>query len=197
MLDLVTNIAFIGVCLSAHARNVIDERAAVDQLLARFPAAEIKWEHQVQHDWDPTPFVPRVPRGAAGLRWLLGDDMFERVEDINLQAQGCKDADLNMLPKCRRLTMLSLSDNEKLSDKGVRNLAANRYLEYLTLDGTQVTDDTLKQLQSLPLGYISLDRTKITRGAVAEFQRTHRDSAIEYEGWPLPKGVVKEEVTNR
>lgn len=197
MVDIVTNIAFISACLVAQVQEVVEERAAVAHLQARFPGLEIKRQHQVQYVWDPTPFVPRVPRGAAVLRSFLGDDIFERVEDINLQAQGCEDADLKVLPKCRRLTGLQLSDNKKISDKGTRNLTANRYLEFLTLDGTDVTDETLKQLDPLPLGYISLHRTAITRDALTAFQRTHRDSALDHERWQFPKGVVKEELTNR
>ena len=113
------------------------------------------------------------------LRQLLGDDIFERVNEVNLLASSCKDADIDLLTPLRYLDTLQLADS-LVTDRGIQKLSQCRTLEWLTLDGTKATDETLTHLDPLRLQFISVKRTSIGQDAVLEFRRRHPGCEVKF-----------------
>ena len=85
--------------------------------------------------------------------------------------KGITDAALSHIGKIASLTMLSL-DYNRLSDRGIRDLAGMKNLEDLSLNDTDITDSAVPHLSKLKkLEKLSFRRTKITAKGLAALQR--------------------------
>lgn len=80
------------------------------------------------------------------------------------------DAGLAVLPKLPRLQGLDLSDNPKISDKGMAHVKTLERLEVLYLNKTSITDKGLFELKPLEgLRSLSVGGSKVTAAAAEKF----------------------------
>ena len=78
----------------------------------------------------------------------------EPVLEVNLNKKKLTDTGMKKLAALKNLTSLSLSDT-KVTDAGLKELAGLKNLSFLYLDGTKVTDAGLKELkEALPTLYL-------------------------------------------
>ncbi len=88
------------------------------------------------------------------------------------------DEGLRHLAALEALTYLDLNGNQ-VSDAGLRHLAGLKNLATLSLNGTPVTDAGLKELTLLPrLTSLSVANTKVTEAGAAEWQRVRPDCRL-------------------
>src|SRR5579864_4249907 len=98
MVETSATVAFIFMWWGIHVGEIREERNAVAQLQALGAKVERQYEDaNAQFGPGNQRFEPR---GAPLLRRVLGDDVFERVDTVNLSGTHCKDADLRVLSKC-------------------------------------------------------------------------------------------------
>ena len=90
---------------------------------------------------------------------------------VNLGFTKMTDAGLRELAALKRLKVLYLH-RTKVTDAGLKDLAGFGHLEKLYLGATRVTDAGLKELRGLKrLAILDLRFTRVTRGGAAELQK--------------------------
>ncbi len=176
---IATNIAWVSLYVGMHVTHVHDERIAGAKLQRL--GAFVKNQYETEKLQPRPPGLPdREPRGAPFLRRLLGDDIFERVDQVDLEATLCKDADLAAVVTCRYVSDLRLSWTS-ITNAGIERVAKCNFINFLVLDGTHVTDKSLVHLRGLDLEYLSIHRTRISDKAVAEFRRVRPNCYVDRE----------------
>ena len=78
----------------------------------------------------------------------VADDIrkLKRLRNLTLTNTSLTDDSLRTVAECRRVLFLSLTASDKITDRGVAHLADMSSLVHLRLDGTAVTDRTLRNL---------------------------------------------------
>ncbi|HQR06812.1 MAG TPA: hypothetical protein PLN21_08325 [Gemmatales bacterium] len=111
-----------------------------------------------------------------GLRQLAGSTTLKAVVMGNFS----KDDDLKQIAKIRSLRTLYLNRNKEMTDRGIRELAALKQLEWLDLSGTGVTDAGMKELAALKeLSWINLSGTSVTDVTAAQLRSLNKLSHVD------------------
>ena len=173
---------FITAMFNSHLRHVIDEREGATYLKTR--GAVIQRENEVRSGLPGRLGQPPFePRGAWVLRTIIGDDIFERVDTIDIAGRKFDDKEMAQVAKCRQVVTL-IADWNDITDAGLVHICKCRSLRAITLDGTKVTDDGLLRLETLDLVYLSIHRTNIGAGAIAKFKRAKPECVVESNTGP-------------
>jgi hypothetical protein len=193
MLLLVT---VLGVWLGMRVNQARWQKEAVEAL--RMRGFYVNYEHW-RSDRDPESFdSSRALDVPLWLRYLAGDDFFQRVVSIGVvpgstdkdlahlaalphiegfyvrgPSNKISDAGLAHLPRPDRLVHLNAA-NTRVGDALVTRLANAKGLETLELSGTRITDEGLEALPRLPkLKHLGLGNTQIgDKGLAAALQDT-------------------------
>lgn len=125
--------------------------------------------------------LSRTEIGDAGLAHLDG---LSNMETLYLDDTNVGDAGLATVHKMTRLVHLNLAYTgarsgkapaDRIHDAGLENLRGLGAIQYLNLEGAQVTDAGLDPLQSLMLPYsLNLSYTKITDAGLAKLKHMRR-----------------------
>jgi hypothetical protein len=168
--------------LPADARVVAKFEAATDVMLASLK----KYPHIGGIDvFDATHFgekgltalkdlpgLRKLVLGKAALtpNGLAAIGQYKELRHLGLVNCGVTDASLAGLKKLTRLDHLSISDNPKITDKGMLTVKEFSRLQVLYLGNTSVGDKGLMELKGLDgLRTLSVVGTKITPDAAEKF----------------------------
>ena len=95
---------------------------------------------------------------------------FAQLRALVIPESAVTDAGLASLAKLTRLVALDISDNPKISDKGMVHVKALERLEVLLLTKTAITDKGLLELKALDgLRTLNVAGTKVTAAAAEAF----------------------------
>jgi len=155
----------VAIWLGIKTNRARNQRTAVNAL--RAAGARVLYDFQAIL---PGERKPKELRGPKWLREFLGDDYFQdvvlvnlggikfppdelrwivdlpNVENVVLQYTNVDDAGLAYLSELKSLSFLSLKSCENVTDAGLTHLADLASLELLYLDGTQCTDEGVRQV---------------------------------------------------
>jgi hypothetical protein len=106
--------------------------------------------------------------GPGWQRWLVGDDDFVRIVDVNLKETLANDEDLKLLAPLSHLRELRLWGTD-ITDDGLKHLRAHTDLVFLSLVDTRVTNEGLRHLS----GMINLERLYLRRTDVSDAGLAH------------------------
>lgn len=94
----------------------------------------------------------------------------QNLRHLALLEAGLTDGTLEGLAKLTKLEHLTLSDNPKISDKGMQTVKRFERLQALYLANTAITDKGLRELKGLDgLRTLNVANTKITADAAEKF----------------------------
>lgn len=97
----------------------------------------------------------QYPNETAGSETLKAVGQCRSLKALNLYHTGISDDDLQHLAGLSQLTILELSDNDRITDEGLKHLATMKSLRRLYLVFTKVSDEGIAKLQAeLPNCYI-------------------------------------------
>jgi hypothetical protein len=130
--------------------------------------------------------TPAQAEGPVWQRWLvttlLGDDAFVRIVEVNLANRPVGDKSLQSLTDLRFLERLSL-DYTQITDDGLVILRRIPALSDLTLRYTKVSDRGAQYLSALPnLQHLTLTGTQISDAAIDDLARLNRMTSM-YIRW--------------
>jgi hypothetical protein len=111
----------------------------------------------------------RVRKGTFRPWVWFGDNVWNRVDEVDLSDTQVGDADLEMLGAFRRLYTLSLN-NTQISDVGMTYLSGLTSLKVLSVNGTMITDVGVLHVSNMRnLVTVDFGGTQITDAALAHF----------------------------
>ncbi len=106
--------------------------------------------------------------GEAGRAFMANQ---RYIEEIDADRADLGDDWLAGLPPMENLIFLSLDESEHITDAGIRHIAKHRNIRSLFLSYTQLTDEGMKELQSLQhLKRFWFEGTKVTNASMAGFR---------------------------
>ena len=92
------------------------------------------------------------------------------LRHLGLNESGITDVELPALKKLTRLEHLTLTNNPKITDKGMQTVKGFERLQALYLGNTALTDKGLAELRGLDgLRTLNLANTKVTADAAEKF----------------------------
>ncbi|MCS7020773.1 MAG: hypothetical protein NZU63_02965 [Gemmataceae bacterium] len=95
---------------------------------------------------------------------------YSQLRHLSLIDAGLNDNHLTILKSLRRLEHLNLSNNPKISDNGLKAIAALERLRSLHLAHTAITDKGLQELKALDaLRTLNVVNTLVTQEALEQF----------------------------
>ena len=96
------------------------------------------------------------------------------VRGLHFYPGRCRDVDLAEVAQLRGLIDLGVAKSA-ITDRGVNYLRGHKSLNCLYLDGTQVTDECLKALRTMPnLAFVTVARTAVSPKGARELRRSSR-----------------------
>jgi hypothetical protein len=135
------------------------------------------------HEWDDKTerFSGNSPPGPEVLRSILGEHFFLTPNLILYDEHSGHRPDLEAVSQLTTVQHLAIVDAPIGDDVVPFVLPLNR-LEYLSLYGTQLTDDGLRQLAGLPrLRGITVTNTDVSEAGIDDFRRAHPNCTIYLE----------------
>ena len=129
--------------------------------------------------------------GIVGSRWISAyrEDQLMRywsnrganahveggeVRGLHFAPGKCRDVDLAEVARLRGLIDLGVRKSP-ITDEGIKRLRGHESLNNLYLDGTQVTDECLKELGTMPsLAFVTVTRTSVSPEGARELLRLSR-----------------------
>jgi hypothetical protein len=155
LLILVTVAAIWFGLLAQSARK---QREAVQAVLAA--GGSVQYDYQRRGPQSE-------PRGQRWLRKLIGDEYFQEVVGVVVQSNSADDELLLQIGKLHNLESLTVgaldSNNQRITDAGLRHIGQAKRLRSLNIGFTKVTDQGLGYLAGLPaLVHLDLSSTSIS-----------------------------------
>ncbi len=124
-------------------------------------------------------------QGSALLGWLVGDEDYVRVVDVNLERSNAVDADLEPLRTFEDLRKLRLSETAITND-GLAAIAGLKDLEFLALVNTRISDDGLRHVS----GLTSLNRLYLRQTDVGDAGLVHLRPLVNLQHLSLVQTMV-------
>jgi hypothetical protein len=160
-----TLLLFVLVCAVVFSWLAVKMDQARKQREAVEAIVEAGGEVELDYEHDR----PAEPLPPAWLRKLLGDEFFRDVVCVRL-TRDCGDGELEHLKGLTKLEYLSL-DGTRITDAGLVHVKGLTNLKYLYLDGTRVTDVGLEPLKGLTkLKHLFLSDTQLTDAGLADLK---------------------------
>ena len=120
----------------------------------------------------------RRPFWADWVAKIFDDDPFAEIQDVKINGEQFRDADVYVLLELPDLRVLDLSVTG-ITDDGIALLAENSKLAKLDFSRTRISNRSLLILDNLPeLRELDIANTNITKDAVQEFQKRHPDCLV-------------------
>ncbi len=139
-------------------REAERQRKAVEKI--KEAGGWVRYDYEV--DKFSVPIAKPEPPATAWLTKLVGDDFFSDVAGVNLYDTKFGDAGLGHLKEMTRMEWLCL-DGTQVTDVGLKHLTGLTELERLDFFGTQITDVGLEYLKGLTqLEWLALTATHIS-----------------------------------
>ncbi len=123
---------------------------------------------------------PRIEPPSSLLRTLLGNEFFDKVEEVHLDRSEVTDTELGCLCCLKDAKCLWL-DSDNITDAGLEHLRGLTALEDLTIFSSQITDAGLEHLKRLNnLTDLCVKGSKVTPEGVKKLQEALPNCKIEY-----------------
>ncbi len=147
------------------------EQDAAVRELGKFEGTFIYYDCEVENRLGFGPEEKNTPRGPAWLRGLLGDDFFNDVTRVSFGSPEVTDENLIHLRAFPRLRHLLL-DGTQVTDDGIRHLESLTSLELLSLNHLKITDRGLVHLRPLTgIRWLDLGGTRVEGTGLAYLEK--------------------------
>jgi Leucine-rich repeat (LRR) protein len=94
------------------------------------------------------------------------------LQYLDLGQNNLTDKGVKELASCKKLIMLSLSGNPKITDKSLETIATFKNLHFLKLQRTAITAGALLRLKNLPLTLIDMPNARCSESDMKKLRQT-------------------------
>ncbi len=112
---------------------------------------------------------------------LNGVASIQSLKAFRVQSCQLKDKDLEPISRLKNLESLTLHENKKITDNGIKYLAQMPKLHYLDVGQTSVTVNGLKALKNCPIYSIRVEKDQLTKDELAQLKKTFPGAVITEE----------------
>jgi len=128
--------------------------------------------------------------GQGGVSFMKRMANSKLLKELKLESCNLLDADMKIISTIPNLTILDLSRNPELTDRGISCLEGLKNLRELYIDSTGVSPACIKTLKYLPLRILKIDIANWTREQVIMLESAIPGCHIRKVGVSLSKTLV-------